>query len=105
MHFRQILSLCLKIADFRVFRPCGGHNSSVCLLQSPCWFPLGLALFTHHVSMFDYNFFGEGSLARVQYPKCSYGPYIATDFKNAVLILAEVSFLYFNNFLSFIISF
>ena len=29
MHFRQIPSLCWKIADFRAFRPCGGHNRSI----------------------------------------------------------------------------
>ena len=28
MHFRQIPSLCWKIADFRAFRPCGGHNKA-----------------------------------------------------------------------------
>ena len=27
MHFRQIPSLCWKIADFRAFGPCGGHNN------------------------------------------------------------------------------
>ena len=34
MHFRQSPSLCLKIADFRAFRPCVGHNS--CTMYSEC---------------------------------------------------------------------
>ena len=48
MHFRQIPSLCLKIADFGAFRPCGGHNS-VPLIVSPwlyiaCKYNYGISL-------------------------------------------------------------
>ena len=45
--------------------------------------------------------FGSGSLIRVHYPKCAYGPY--REFnpnKNGANILAEVSFLNFNYLVS-----
>ena len=42
------------------------------LLASACF----LALFGHHFYIFEtIPFFGNGSLTRVKYPKCAYGPY------------------------------
>ena len=44
-------------------------------------------------STFGTTLFGEGSLMRVHYPKCAYGPYcLLNPIQNGVYILEEVSF-------------
>ena len=40
MYFRQIPSLCWKIADFRAFRPCGGHNKKLAKQVHVLWMAL-----------------------------------------------------------------
>ena len=48
MHFWQIPSLCWKIADFRAFRPCGGHSryTGICLYVIHNTFP---KFYTHRL--------------------------------------------------------
>ena len=67
----------------------------------PFWIQLVLALLAHHFSTFETSIFCQGSLTRVQYPKCAYDPYCYSNpIENSVFIIVEVSSIYFNYLLS-----
>ena len=44
-------------------------------VHHPIWLKLDLTLLGHHFSTVWITLFGQGSLTRVQYPKCAYGPF------------------------------
>ena len=69
------------------------------LLHHPFFLQHVLARLGHKFETVEITLFGLGSLTRVQYPKCAYGPYcLLNPIQNGVYILVQVSFYITRNF-------